>query len=42
LELSDLRSVDEAGLEALRALRSRRICLTGASECLRLRLEVNG
>lgn len=42
LELLDLRSADEAGLEALRALRDRGIQLTGASEYLRLRLEPNG
>jgi hypothetical protein len=42
LELPDLRSADEAGLAALRALRDRGIRLTGVSEYLRLRLEVNG
>ena len=40
LELSGLRSADEAGLEALRALRARGIVLTGASPYLRLRLGV--
>lgn len=42
LELTDLRSADEAGLEALRALRDRGICLTGTSEYLRLQLESDG
>jgi len=41
LELPDLRSADEAGLEALRALRDRGIRLTGASGYLRLTLELN-
>ncbi len=40
LELAGLRSADEAGLEALRALRARGIVLTGASPYLRLRLGV--
>ncbi len=38
LELAGLRSADEAGLEALRALRARGIALTGASPYLRLQL----
>jgi len=40
LELVGLRSADEAGLEALRALRARGIVLTGVSPYLRLRLGV--
>ncbi len=38
LELAGLRSADEVGLEALRALRAHGIVLTGASPYLRLRL----
>jgi hypothetical protein len=40
LELVGLRSVDEAGLEALRLFRARGIVLTGTSPYLRLRLGV--
>ena len=38
LDLDHLRSADEAGLDALRALRSRGIPLTGVSRYLRLLL----
>jgi anti-anti-sigma regulatory factor len=38
LDLAGLRSVDDAGLEALRALRARGIALTGTSPYLRLLL----
>ncbi len=40
LELAGLRSADEAGLEALRALRARGFVLIGTSPYLRLQLGV--
>jgi hypothetical protein len=40
VSLAGLRSADEAGIEALRCLRTRGIALTGASPYLRLRLGV--
>ncbi len=42
LHLTGLRSVDEAGLEAVRALRDRGITLMGASRYLRLLLGAGG
>lgn len=40
VDLADLRSADEAGLEALRALRARGVALTGVSPYFRLLLGV--
>jgi hypothetical protein len=42
LDLAGLRSADEAGLAALRALRARHIALTRASPYLRLLLRTTG